>query len=238
MSNFTKFKISNLVILASLFFYTNQVLAIKIPKNKYGLQVVKNLRQYKKLIVEDSTQELVLLSNYLKQVENQWFYASKNNFTKKVLYKKPHAYMVKEAAIALQKIQDSLIKTGLDILIFDAYRPYSVTKKMWKIVPDDRYAANPAGGSGHNRGVSIDISLVDFITRKEISMPTNFDNFSDTSHYDFTNLPDSVIANREKLKGVMEFFGFKALSTEWWHFGLQNPKRYYLKDLSFRRLKR
>jgi D-alanyl-D-alanine dipeptidase len=69
-------------------------------------------------------------------------------------------------------------------------------------------------------------------------MPTDFDNFSDTAHHDFQSLDSIVLQNRALLKGVMEYFGFKALSTEWWHYSLPEPKRYPLMDISFRKLKR
>lgn len=64
---------------------------------------------------------------------------------------------------------------GLSLKFFDAYRPYSVTKEMWKVVPDEKYAANPAKGNGHNRGAAVDVTLMNVERQKELAMPTKFD---------------------------------------------------------------
>ena len=80
---------------------------------------------------------------------------------------------------------NALNKENLTIKIFDAYRPYSVTEKMWEKVKDDRYAADPSKGSGHNRGIAVDLTLIDLKTER-VTMGTGFDNFSDTAHPDFT----------------------------------------------------
>ena len=95
---------------------------------------------------------MVPLSAYVNPLITDWKYATDSNFTKQTLYQNPDAYMRLEAALALQKINEELKHKGLGLKIFDAYRPFSVTKKMWEVVPDENYAANPAKGSGHNRG--------------------------------------------------------------------------------------
>lgn len=190
------------------------------------------------MINGDSSREMVPLNMLLQPYITNFVYATKDNFTKQILYKNPMGYLRLEAANALKKVQDSLHRLGLDIKIFDAYRPYSVTKEMWKIVPDERYAANPAKGSGHNRGVAIDLTLVDMKTKKELPMPTQFDNFSDTAHHDFMQLSEEKIRNRSLLKNVMERYGFVALSTEWWHYSLPSIKQYELLDLSFDQMKK
>ncbi|MEO7312146.1 MAG: M15 family metallopeptidase [Chitinophagaceae bacterium] len=209
-----------------------------VPKNEYGLPVVERNGTYRQIIKADSTHRMVPLSSLLHPVNTAFFYATADNFTHQVLYHHPQPYLRLEAANALKKVQDSLHTIGLDLKIFDSYRPYSVTRKMWEIVPDDRYAANPANGSGHNRGVAVDLTLIDSKTGRELNMPTAFDSFSDTSHQDFMNLPEAIIQNRRLLKKVMEQYGFIALDTEWWHFYLPNPKRYELLDLSFKQLRR
>jgi D-alanyl-D-alanine dipeptidase len=208
----------------------------RIPLNKYGLKVVKWKTTYKQLTTSDSSKKLVLVSLFVSPLQTDWVYATKNNFTHQILYKHPRAYLRLPAALALQKVTDTLSKMGYGIKIFDAYRPYSVTKKMWKIVPDDNYAADPAKGSGHNRGIAIDLTLVDLSTGKELAMPTTFDNFSDTAHHSFMNLSSSVLQNRALLKTTMEKYGFVALPTEWWHYSLPNPKNYNLLDLDFDKL--
>jgi D-alanyl-D-alanine dipeptidase len=145
-------------------------------------------------------------------------YATSQNFTKTVLYTRPQLLARLPVARALQKVQQRLAQKGLSLFFYDAYRPYSVTEKMWEIVPDERYAANPAKGSGHNRGVAVDISLADIKTGKPVAMPTAFDDFTEKAHHSYNKLDSSVIANRLLLKTVMEQNEFAALSTEWWHY--------------------
>ena len=165
-------------------------------------------------------------------------YAGTNNFMHAQLYPSGRiAYLREKAARQLDSVQQVLNKKGLGIKIFDAYRPYSVTEKMWQLVQDERYAADPKKGSGHNRGVAVDVTLVDLKTKKEIEMGTGFDNFSDTAHHNFKQLPESVLQSRFLLKSLMEQFGFKALDTEWWHYSLTNASEFELLDIPFKNLK-
>jgi zinc D-Ala-D-Ala dipeptidase len=137
------------------------------------------------------------------------------------------------AARALSKVQDELNKQGLGLKIYDAYRPYFVTEKFWELVHDDRYVADPKKGSGHNRGIAVDLTIIDFRTKKELVMPTGFDNFTDSAHHDFVNLPDEILKNRKLLKETMEKFGFVEFPTEWWHYSLPHPENYEVMDLPF-----
>jgi D-alanyl-D-alanine dipeptidase len=108
---------------------------------------------------------------------------------------------------------------------------------MWEEIKDARYVADPAKGSGHNRGVAVDLTLVDIVSKKELPMGTGFDNFSDTAHTDFTGLPDDVVKNRMILKSTMEKYGFISLDTEWWHFSLPDASSFELLNLGFEELK-
>ena len=210
----------------------------KVPKNSYGLQVIKHAATYRKLIEKDSIRRMVLLANFLHPLHYKLYYASTDNFTHQQLYHHPALYLRLEAATKLARVQDSLLKTGLCLFLFDAYRPYSVTQKMWQMVPDERYAANPARGSGHNRGVAIDLTLADAATGLPLEMPTPFDNFSDSAHHNFMVLAPAILKNRALLKGIMAYFGFEALPTEWWHYSIANPKKYQLLDLNFIQMKK
>jgi D-alanyl-D-alanine dipeptidase len=205
----------------------------QLATNKYGLQIITEKRTYLNITATDTTKKMVLLSRFIWPLSTEWFYATSNNFTHQVLYHHPDAYLRLPAALALQKVADSLKTLGIGLKIFDAYRPYSVTQKMWEIVPDDNYAADPAKGSGHNRGIAVDVTLIDLTTGKELAMPTPFDNFSDTAHHAFMGLSKTVLLNRALLKNTMEKYGFVALPTEWWHYSLPNPKNYDLMDLDF-----
>jgi zinc D-Ala-D-Ala dipeptidase len=165
-------------------------------------------------------------------------YASTKNFMGRLMYpeKTNITFLRYPAALALQKVQEDLRKQGLGLKIFDAYRPYSVTVKFWELVRDERYVANPAKGSGHNRGAAVDLTIVDIKTGNELDMGTGFDNFTDTAHHVFTGLPEQVLQNRRLLRSMMEKHGFKALETEWWHYSLPDATRFELLDIDFKKL--
>ena len=212
----------------------NKISAQTHTKNTFGLNVIDNIRDYENATAKDSSAKLVLLTNYVPHLKTDFVYASPQNFTRRVLYHHPKPYALLPVAQALARVAEDLEKQGLGILLFDAYRPYSVTEKMWQAVPDSRYAANPKTGSDHNRGLAVDISLYNLHTGAEIPMPTGFDNFSDTAHSNFTQLSDEVLCNRKLLRDAMQKQGFMQLSTEWWHFYLPHPnKKYPLMDISF-----
>ncbi len=207
--------------------------------NKYGLYIINDINSYEKSIAADTNKRMVNILNCLPGIILDLRYATSNNFMNQKLYSRVHTtYLRAIVANALQKVSAELKNENITLKIFDAYRPHSITEKMWKIVKDDRYAADPAKGSGHNRGIAVDLTLVDMITKNELSMGTGFDNFSDTAHIDFTALPSRVLHNRNLLKSVMEKYGFISLDTEWWHFSLPDAAGYELLDLSFDDLKR
>lgn len=202
------------------------------------LSTISDEKIYFAEIQRDSNNKMVHLTNYLQPLVTDWKYATTDNFTKKVLYNKPEAFLRLPAARALQAVQQELKQQNIGIKIFDAYRPYSVTQKMWEIVPDERYAANPAKGSGHNRGIAVDLTLTDLLTGKELLMPTAFDDFSEKAHHNYIQLPPQALTNRQLLRKVMEKHGFVALETEWWHYYLPDPARYSLMNFSFEQLKK
>lgn len=159
-------------------------------------------------------------------------YAKKSNFTGEKLYSdSTHAWMRKAPAMALETVIGQLREKGIGIIVFDAYRPYSVTKKMWELIHDERYVANPAKGSGHNRGLAIDLGLIDLKTGIVIDMGTGFDNFTDSAHHSFHQFSDSVLSYRQLLKTLMTNAGFKGLDTEWWHYSWPNDKAYAILDI-------
>jgi D-alanyl-D-alanine dipeptidase len=212
--------------------------AFKASGNAPSPPVISNVFSYKKSISTDSLKKIVSLHRYIPQLVIDLKYAGKDNFTGKMLYTDAHPFARLAVVKALKKINNELGQTGLGLKVFDAYRPYIVTKQMWKVVPDERYAANPAKGSGHNRGAAVDVTLVKLSTGEELEMPSGFDDFSEKAHHNYTSLPKRVIANRTLLKSVMEKYGFVALSTEWWHYSLPDAaSRFELLDLSFTQLR-
>jgi D-alanyl-D-alanine dipeptidase len=140
------------------------------------------------------------------------------------------------AAIALGRVQRELNGKNLGLMIFDAYRPYHVTVRMWELIRDERYVADPGKGSGHNRGIAVDLTIIDLSTQKPLDMGTGFDNFTGAAHHDHTNLTSAVLQNRKLLKDVMEKHGFKPLNTEWWHYSFISAKEFHVLDLDFKEL--
>lgn len=188
---------------------------------------------YQSIVRTDSNQQLIPLKNYIPDILIDLRYATPYNFMHRVLYHHSEALLRRPAARALDSVQRMLRTKGYTLKIWDAYRPYSITEKMWEPVKDDRYAADPHTGSGHNRGIAVDLTIVSLHTGQELDMGTGFDNFTDSAHHNFP-LPDSIAANRLLLKTTMEQFGFKALPSEWWHYALPDANRYPLMDVDFR----
>lgn len=205
--------------------------------NKYGLWVINNVKMLQKTISKNPSKQMVDLKQQMPGLLLDLKYTGTDNFMQQQLYPAvTTTFLRKPAADSLAVIEKELKKSGLGLKIFDAYRPYAVTEKMWEPVQDDRYAADPKKGSGHNRGAAVDLTIVNLSTKEELEMGTDFDNFSDTAHHAFTNLPEVVLQNRLLLKTIMEQHGFKALDTEWWHYYLPNAKDYELLDIPFNKL--
>jgi D-alanyl-D-alanine dipeptidase len=163
-----------------------------MPEYPGELRIISTIDSYKNTTLSDTNQQMIALQDFLTTFYVDFKYADPHNFTRKILYTEPAAYLRLPAANALQKVINTLKNKGLGIKIFDAYRPYRVTKIMWKVVPDVRFAADPAKGSVHNRGAAIDLTLVDEKTGIELEMPTRFDDFSAKAHHSYMQLPESV----------------------------------------------
>lgn len=167
-------------------------------------------------------------------------YATTHNFMRRLMYPggTNNTYMRLPASLALEKIQAELKNSGLGLKIFDAYRPFAVTVKFWELLKDERYVANPSKGSGHNRGIAVDLTIIFLNTGKEMKMGTAFDNFTDTAHHDFKLLPEEILENRQRLRTIMEKYGFKTYNEEWWHYSWPESAKYEILDLDFKKLKK
>jgi len=207
--------------------------------NKYGLRVLNSIQQLQKTVEKKPGYQMIDLESAIPSLVLDLRYAGTNNFMKERLYPPITTTWLRKTAVdSLARVQQQLLKMGLGLKIFDAYRPYSVTEKMWEPVQDDRYAADPKKGSGHNRGIAVDLTIINLKNGKELNMGTGFDNFTDSAHHAFTNLPEEVLQNRLVLKKIMEEHGFKALDTEWWHYFLPDAANYELMDISFKELEK
>jgi zinc D-Ala-D-Ala dipeptidase len=203
------------------------------------LLIINEAKMQKRLVYVDSNHRMMELKSMIPTLVYDLKYGTKENFTKEVLYnQQTKTFLRLPVARALAQVQEELAKNGVGLKIWDAYRPYSVTKKMWDLIKDERYVANPAKGSGHNRGLSVDLTLIDLQTKKEFDMGTGFDHFTDTAHHNFKNLSTEVLQNRKLLKETMEKHGFNTLATEWWHYSWPNTRCYEVMDLDFNKLQK
>jgi len=157
-------------------------------------------------------------------------YATTDNFTGKVIYQHGQCFLAHDAALALKEAADEFNKKGYLIKIWDAYRPHSAQFILWEIVPDERYVADPAKGSRHNRGCAVDLTLVDF-QGNELDMGTGFDDFTEKSHRSYSDLSAVSLQNRRLLQSVMEKHGFVGFEYEWWHFDFQGWEKYPILDI-------
>ncbi len=161
----------------------------------------------------------VRLADYSDDFVYDMRYATANNFLKEQVYECGECYTRVKTAKALLKANADFLKQGYKILFFDCYRPNSVQYKMWKIMPNPQYVANPVKGSIHNKGGAVDITLAD-LQGNPLDMGTDFDFFGHKAHHDHTDLPATVLQNRLLLKTGMEAHGFWSIRTEWWHYNL------------------
>lgn len=145
-------------------------------------------------------------------------YATENNFTKKQIYDCARCFLRPDVKKQLELFQEHLLAThNLGIILYDCYRPRPYQQKLWDIVPDERFVGNPAKGSMHNRGMAIDIGLIDE-EGNILDMGTAFDHFGPESFHSATNISTTAIANRKLLKKEMRAFGFLPITSEWWHY--------------------
>lgn len=170
-----------------------------------------------------------LSSNFVLDMK----YATTDNFLKKAVYPCEKCFVKGVVAKALVDIQKELLRKGYRIKLFDCYRPHSVQKKMWKIMPNPGYVANPKGGSVHNRGAAVDITLTD-LKGNELDMGTGFDHFGKEAAHWYKDLSDEVKANRKLLRSTMESHGFTTIRTEWWHYNYVGGKKYKISDFTWK----
>lgn len=124
-------------------------------------------------------------------------------------------------------------------MIFDGYRPWSVTKLFWDITPDEdkKFVADPKNGSRHNRGCAIDLSLYDLSTGDEIEMPGEYDEMSERSYPNYKGGTEEQRKMRDLLISKMEAHGFSVYKYEWWHFDYKNWENYRIQNIQYIEIK-
>ncbi len=164
-------------------------------------------------------------------------YATADNFTGTIQYSAGICCLQEETAWKLVKANEEVMKSGFRIKIWDAYRPLSVQKAMWKVMPDAKFLANPyKGGSKHNKGAAVDITLVD-ADGKEAEMPSKFDEFTSNASRSNTKMTPTAKKNLKILTDAMVKSGFKSISNEWWHFDDADNAKYGLLDVKLEDVK-
>ena len=192
----------------------------------------------------------VLLSDYVPAIVQEIRYYSTYNFIGDRIdgYEQPCAIITKEAARALKAVSNEMNVKGYRLKVFDAYRPATAVKHfvLWGIedldqrmkpffYPDLEKTAlfelgYIASQSSHSRGSTVDLTLLDMATGKEVDMGSPFDYFSEVSHPDYRGITDEQYENRMMLRNVMMKHGFDPIYCEWWHFTLRDepyPETYF-----------
>ena len=179
---------------------------------------------------------LIELTNLDPTIRLDIRYATTNNFTGRQLYSQPRAFLVAPAAQALLAAHRTAQAAGYGLTIYDAYRPWRVTKALWDATPPGpqrNYVANPKRGSKHNRGCAVDLTLHHLADGAEVAMPSGYDEFTLRAHRNFLDAPAEALKHRDLLERVMEDAGFRGASNEWWHFDFVGWENYPVLDIPF-----
>ena len=202
------------------------------------------------LVVVSQAKELPKGFGYIKDIELDIRYYSSNNFIGQPIdgYLAPKAVLSNQALKALIKVQNSLKPFGLGLKVFDAYRPEKAVDHFvqWGLDLNDTLMQNEfyptvkkrnlfkegyiAKKSGHSRGSTVDLTIIDLETKEELDMGSPFDFFGKASWVVYKDITSQQRANRMLLHTIMVQYGFNAYDQEWWHFTLKNepyPRKYF-----------
>ncbi len=168
----------------------------------------------------DSHKKLVDLKKLDDEFQLDIRYASTNNFMRSKFYKNERAFFNMSAADRLIEAKNDLKELGYGIIIYDAYRPWFVTKMFWEGTPENlkHFVANPENGSSHNKGCAIDIGLYDIETGESIVMISGYDEFTERAYPNYMGGSKKQRDIRDTLIQVMERNDFTVYEYEWWHF--------------------
>ena len=168
----------------------------------------------------DSHKKLVDLKKLDDEFQLDIRYASTNNFMRSKFYKNERAFFNMSAADRLIEAKNELKELGYGIIIYDAYRPWFVTKMFWEGTPENlkHFVANPENGSSHNKGCAIDIGLYDIKTGESIVMISGYDEFTERAYTNYMGGSKKQRDIRDMLIQVMERNDFTVYEYEWWHF--------------------
>ena len=179
--------------------------------------------------------DLVELTTLDRTLKLDIRYARKDNFTGAPVYTEARAFLQRPAAEALVRANRNLRDQGYGLLIFDGYRPWSVTRRFWELTPADKkvFVADPAKGSKHNRGCAVDLSMYDLKTGREVAMPSPYDDMTEKAYATYDGGDAAARERREILREAMEREGFFVYTHEWWHFDYKDWREYPILDVPF-----
>jgi CubicO group peptidase (beta-lactamase class C family)/D-alanyl-D-alanine dipeptidase len=165
-------------------------------------------------------------------------YATANNFLSTPVYTSAKAFMQRPAAEALVRVHKKLGEQGYGLLVYDGYRPWSVTKIFWDATPEPLrvFVADPRQGSRHNRGCAVDLTLYDRKTGKPVEMVGGYDEMSDRSYADYLGGTSLQRYHRDLLRKAMQEEGFTVYEAEWWHFDFKDWRKYPILNEPFEHL--
>ncbi|WP_378186444.1 M15 family metallopeptidase [Aquimarina sp. W85] len=212
---------------------TNQRIDEESKASKKKLEIIKPAKNEVSSLYTLPDTTFVNILDYSRDFTLNIKYATSNNFLKTAVYDCAACYVRAPVASALIKANASLMALGYRLQFFDCYRPHSVQKKMWEIFPKPGYVANPKGGSIHNKGAAVDLTITK-LDGTPIDMGSAYDHFGWKSHHAYPKLPKNVMQHRTLLKETMLNFGFKTIRREWWHYNYQGGRRYPISDFKWK----
>ncbi|KUG04922.1 d-alanyl-d-alanine dipeptidase [hydrocarbon metagenome] len=170
--------------------------------------------------------DMVDLQKYIPGIEVDLKYSSDDNVYGEAIYELQRAYLRRGTAEKLKAAQEELSARGLNLKVWDAYRPPAAQFKLWEIMPDRRFVVDPHEGfSYHSRGVAVDVTLIDEKGR-ELLMPSGFDEFSARADRDYSDVSSVQMDNAKLLEQIMLDNGFSSIYYEWWHFTDKKRDKY------------
>lgn len=183
--------------------------------------------------------DLVELVRLDKTIKLDIRYATANNFVGRPVYPEARAFLQRPAAEAVVRVHKKLKKQGFGLVIFDGYRPWTITKLFWDVTSGDQrnFVADPTKGSKHNRGCAVDLSLYDLKTGKNVEMPSEYDEFTERAFPTYEGGTPEQRERRDLLRKEMEAEGFTVNSKEWWHFDYKDWAEYAIYDIPFSEIK-
>ena len=173
------------------------------------------------------TTELVDLAVIFPELAIDLKYACADNITGEPIYQQARCLLHKDAITALAKSISIAQLSGLQLVIYDAYRPQQAQAMLWTACPDPQYVVDVAVGSNHSRGTAIDLTLRDE-HGNILDMGAGFDEMHERSHAYHPSVPPAAQRNRLLLNAIMTGGGFVGISSEWWHFELPQAASYPL----------